>query len=65
MTLTSAPTARPRVGGVAARMAAVVTPFFAGELPVRLRAWDGSAAGPADARVWRHNLGGVPAVRDF
>ena len=50
MTLTSsAPTASTRVGGVAARMAAVVTPFFAGELPVRLRAWDGSEAGPADA----------------
>ena len=49
MTLTSAPTTSNRVGGVAARMAAVVTPFFGGELPVRLRAWDGSEAGPQDA----------------
>ncbi len=51
MTLTSAPTTSTRVGDVAARMAAVVTPLFGGELPVRLRAWDGSEAGPRDAPV--------------
>jgi cyclopropane-fatty-acyl-phospholipid synthase len=28
-----------------------VEPLFGGELPVRLRAWDGSEAGPADAPV--------------
>lgn len=51
MTLTSAPTTSTRVGDVAARLAAVVTPLFGGELPVRLRAWDGSEAGPRDAPV--------------
>jgi cyclopropane-fatty-acyl-phospholipid synthase len=30
-------------------MAAVVTPLFGGELPVRIRAWDGSVAGPGNA----------------
>jgi cyclopropane-fatty-acyl-phospholipid synthase len=30
-------------------MTAVVAPFFGGEIPVRLRAWDGSEAGPQDA----------------
>lgn len=35
--------------GVAARLAAVVAPLFGGDLPVRLRGWDGSAAGPQDA----------------
>jgi hypothetical protein len=34
---------------VAPRLAAAVEPFVGGELPVRLRAWDGSEAGPADA----------------
>ena len=29
----------------------VVEPLFRGPLPVRLRAWDGSEAGPADAPV--------------
>ncbi|MFT4261863.1 MAG: SAM-dependent methyltransferase, partial [Nocardioides sp.] len=33
---------------VADRLASVVEPLV-GELPVRLRAWDGSEAGPADA----------------
>ena len=28
------------------------TPFVGGELPVRLRAWDGSEAGPVDAPAW-------------
>jgi cyclopropane-fatty-acyl-phospholipid synthase len=36
-------------GGVAAELAAAAEPFAGGELPVRLRAWDGSEAGPADA----------------
>ncbi|QZY29009.1 SAM-dependent methyltransferase [Nocardioides coralli] len=35
--------------GVAGRLAAALRPFVGGELPVRLRAWDGSVAGPADA----------------
>jgi cyclopropane-fatty-acyl-phospholipid synthase len=38
-----------RPDSVAARVAAVVSPLFGGTLPVRLRAWDGSVAGPADA----------------
>ncbi|HET7386604.1 MAG TPA: cyclopropane-fatty-acyl-phospholipid synthase family protein [Nocardioidaceae bacterium] len=35
--------------GVAEQLAAVAAPLFAGRLPVRIRAWDGSVAGPADA----------------
>ncbi|MDF1604318.1 cyclopropane-fatty-acyl-phospholipid synthase family protein [Nocardioides sp. YIM 152315] len=35
--------------GVATTLAAAVEPFVGGDLPVRLRAWDGSEAGPADA----------------
>ncbi|QNN52837.1 SAM-dependent methyltransferase [Nocardioides mesophilus] len=46
MTLTTAPTNASRVSGAADQLAAVVTPLFAGELPVRIRAWDGSEAGP-------------------
>jgi cyclopropane-fatty-acyl-phospholipid synthase len=46
MTTTTTATA---TGGVAGRLAAAAEPFLAGELPVRLRAWDGSEAGPADA----------------
>ncbi len=38
-------------GGVAAELAAVVTPLFGGSLPVRIRAWDGSEAGPVGAPV--------------
>ncbi|CAM3502446.1 class I SAM-dependent methyltransferase [Nocardioides zeicaulis] len=34
--------------GVAQRLAEAVRPFIGGDLPVRLRAWDGSEAGPAD-----------------
>lgn len=34
---------------VAARLASALEPFVGGELPVRLVAWDGSTAGPADA----------------
>lgn len=37
--------------GTAAKLAALVEPLFGGALPVRLRAWDGSEAGPADAPV--------------
>jgi cyclopropane-fatty-acyl-phospholipid synthase len=37
--------------GVAMRLEAALRPFVGGELPVRLRAWDGSEAGPADAPV--------------
>lgn len=36
---------------VAPRLAALAEPFFAGPLPVRFRAWDGSEAGPAGAPV--------------
>jgi cyclopropane-fatty-acyl-phospholipid synthase len=53
MTLTESrtplPGPTPGRPGVAAEMAAVVTPLFGGELPVRIRAWDGSVAGPDDA----------------
>ena len=35
--------------GVAARLGEAVRPFIGGDLPVRLEAWDGSVAGPADA----------------
>lgn len=41
------PYAYPR--GVAHFLAPLAERFFNGELPVRLRAWDGSEAGPADA----------------
>jgi cyclopropane-fatty-acyl-phospholipid synthase len=37
--------------GAAPALAALVEPLFGGELPVRLRAWDGSEHGPADAPV--------------
>jgi cyclopropane-fatty-acyl-phospholipid synthase len=39
----------PPGSGVAARLAAAAGPFVGGDLPVRLRAWDGSEAGPVDA----------------
>jgi cyclopropane-fatty-acyl-phospholipid synthase len=50
MTLTdaSARERRPPAPGAAHELAAVVTPVFGGTLPVRIRAWDGSVAGPAD-----------------
>jgi cyclopropane-fatty-acyl-phospholipid synthase len=57
MTLTSEPPTtrvsrgRDRSDGVAARLADVVAPLFAGTLPLRLRAWDGSEAGPDGAPV--------------
>ena len=37
--------------GVATTLAEAVEPFVGGELPIRLVAWDGSEAGPADAPV--------------
>jgi cyclopropane-fatty-acyl-phospholipid synthase len=43
----SAASSRPN--GIAARVAAVVQPLFGGRLPVRLKAWDGTVAGPTDA----------------
>jgi cyclopropane-fatty-acyl-phospholipid synthase len=35
-------------GGVAGRLAPLLTPLFGGELPIRIVAWDGSSIGPAD-----------------
>ena len=54
MTLTDSrtpPTGAPtgRSSGVAQELADVVSRLFAGRLPVRIRAWDGSVAGPEDA----------------
>jgi cyclopropane-fatty-acyl-phospholipid synthase len=45
---------RPATGnvapaGIAHRLEAALRPFVGGDLPVRLRAWDGSEAGPLDA----------------
>jgi len=34
---------------IAQRLATALEPFVGGDLPVRLRAWDGSEAGPAEA----------------
>ena len=36
---------------VADRLAAIVTPLFGGDLPIAIRAWDGSQAGPTDVPV--------------
>ena len=52
MTATADRTTSTRPGSgqsVAERLAAAVAPLVGGELPVRLRAWDGSEAGPVDA----------------
>ncbi len=38
---------------VAQRLSALLSPLAGGELPVRIRAWDGSEAGPAGAPVVR------------
>jgi cyclopropane-fatty-acyl-phospholipid synthase len=47
VTATRRPAARrPAPAGVAAVLAPVAERFLGGELPVRLRAWDGSEAGP-------------------
>lgn len=48
MTTTTNP---PATGTAAARLAQALRPLAGGDLPVRLVAWDGSAAGPADAPV--------------
>ncbi|MEU5835715.1 cyclopropane-fatty-acyl-phospholipid synthase family protein [Streptomyces diacarni] len=50
--MTAAPTTdttRTSAEGVAGRLAALAQRFLGGPLPVRLRAWDGSEAGPAQA----------------
>ena len=51
MTATEAlkPLAPGRDSGVAHRLEAALRPFVGGDLPVLLRAWDGSQAGPVDA----------------
>lgn len=55
-------TTLPRDSGVvAARLAEALRPFIGGDLPVRLRAWDGSEAGPLDAPLVE--LRSVDAVR--
>lgn len=38
-----------KASGVAAELATALAPLVGGDLPVRLTAWDGSEAGPADA----------------
>jgi len=43
------PTQTVSTVGVAHRLEAAVRPFVGGDLPVRLRAWDGSETGPEDA----------------
>jgi cyclopropane-fatty-acyl-phospholipid synthase len=48
-TSTSTSTATATTPGVATEIAEVLAPFVGGALPVRLSAWDGSSAGPADA----------------
>ncbi len=45
---TTSPTTEPTTG-VAGRLADLVAPLFDSGLPLRLRAWDGSEAGPDDA----------------
>jgi cyclopropane-fatty-acyl-phospholipid synthase len=42
---------RPRQGGAAELLVPVIEQLFGGELPVRVRAWDGSEAGPEGAPV--------------
>ncbi|NUR06874.1 MAG: class I SAM-dependent methyltransferase [Nocardioidaceae bacterium] len=49
MTLTDRPTREPTREGAAAGLAALVTPLLGGTLPLRIRAWDGSTAGPTEA----------------
>jgi cyclopropane-fatty-acyl-phospholipid synthase len=48
-------------GGVAGQLAEALRPFIGGDLPVRLRAWDGSEAGPAGAPLVE--LRSIDAVR--
>ena len=51
MTTTKVPTREVSTGstGVAQQLESALRPFLRGDLPVRLRAWDGSEAGPVDA----------------
>ncbi len=44
--------------GVAHRLEAALRPFVGGDLPVRLRAWDGSEAGPAGRSAGRAAVAG-------
>src|SRR3954463_6974220 len=39
----------PVADGIAPRLEEALRPFLKGDLPVRLKAWDGSVAGPLDA----------------
>lgn len=48
-TLDSRPAGTRRSTGAAQALEQALRPFVAGDLQVRLRAWDGSEAGPADA----------------
>ncbi len=50
-TLSQTMTSTGSPGGVAARLEAIAAPMFGGDLPVRLRAWDGSEAGAVGAPV--------------
>jgi cyclopropane-fatty-acyl-phospholipid synthase len=45
------PPRTPTTAGAAQALAAVIAPLFGGTMPVRIRAWDGSEAGPVDAPV--------------
>jgi cyclopropane-fatty-acyl-phospholipid synthase len=45
------PAAPAPTAGIATQLEALVAPLFGGELPFRLRAWDGSEAGPAGTPV--------------
>ncbi|MEO9324048.1 cyclopropane-fatty-acyl-phospholipid synthase family protein [Nocardioides sp. C4-1] len=60
-TETGTTTSRGHSGGVAQQLADAVGPFVGGELPVRLRAWDGSEAGSPDGPLVV--LNSVDAVR--
>ncbi|WP_310526768.1 cyclopropane-fatty-acyl-phospholipid synthase family protein [Nocardioides sp.] len=48
-TTTRRPTLTLTTTGIAQRLAEAARPFIGGDLPVRLRAWDGSLAGPENA----------------
>ena len=62
---TRTPASGTGTAGVAQELADVVTPLFGGSLPVRIRAWDGSLAGPAgrtDRRRPRRRRPAPPGV---
>lgn len=48
-TVENRPRTAPGTDGAAQALERTLRPFVGGDLPVRLRAWDGSEAGPADA----------------